>query len=87
MRLLARTARSFSPLTPVLDADEANQVYAQLQEENQEMEMLLKKIVNWNENFTIKERVDMGSNGQRDYFVQLAFEILKKKIPKQNKAN
>ncbi len=81
-RLLARTARSFEPMTPVLDATEANNAYAELQEENQEMKAILTKIVNWNDNFTIKERVDIGSNGQRDYFIQLAFETIKRQLAK-----
>ncbi len=81
-RLLARTARSFEPMTPVFDATEANNAYAELQEENQEMKAILTKIVNWNDNFTIKERVDIGSNGQRDYFIQLAFETIKRQLAK-----
>ena len=79
-RLLARTARSFNPMAAVFDATEANNAYAELQEKNEEMKKLLIKIVNWNDNFTVDERLDMGSNGQRDYFVQLAFEIIKKDI-------
>lgn len=82
-KVLARTARSFEPMAAVFDATEANNVYAELQEKNQEMRTLLTKIVNWNDNFTVKERLDMGSNGQRDYFVQLAFEIIKKETTKK----
>ena len=41
-----------------------------------ELEMFADKIVNWNEQFSIKTRCDIGSLGQQQHFQQLAAKVL-----------
>ena len=41
-----------------------------------ELEIFADKVVNWNEQFSVKERLDIGSLGQQRHFQQLAIKVL-----------
>lgn len=42
-----------------------------------ELEVFADKVFNWNEQFSIKTRCDIGSLGQQQHFQQLAAKVLR----------
>ena len=41
-----------------------------------ELEVFADKVYNWNEQFTLEQRCDIGSQGQKQHFQQLAAKVL-----------
>jgi len=39
-------------------------------------ELFARKVINWNGQFTLEQRCDIGSNGQRDHFISLAENLV-----------